>query len=254
MLDVKNLAFSYNDKPFLRDITFEVKSGQFIGFLGRNGAGKTTIFKCILSIINNYTGVISVDGHDIRKMSTKEIAKEISYIPQSRNDIFNYTVLDMVLMGTNNQINLFNCPKKKQIEDAYEALKALDIESFADRYYKELSGGEKQLVLIARAIAQNVKIILMDEPTSALDFANQEMVMQAISTFVKTKNIAVLLSSHNPNLVLKYCDKVIALFKGQIDTLGDTHSVLNEQLIKKLYDIDCKIFRTKYGDFIQTIC
>ncbi len=94
----------------------------------------------------------------------------------------------------------------------------------------------------------------MDEPTSALDFANQEFVMQAIKELVRDKNIGVLLSSHNPNLVLKYCNKVIALFKGQIDTLGDTEKVLNEQLIKKLYDIDCKIFRTKYGDFIQAAC
>lgn len=253
MLNVNNFSYSYNDKPFLHDISFSVNEGELVGFIGRNGAGKSTIFKCLLTLINNYKGEITLYEKNTKNMSAKEISTLISYIPQIRKNTFNYNVYDTILMGTNNQLSIFESPGKKQYEITDNAITLLGLENLKYKSFAHLSGGQQQLVLIARAIAQNTKLIIMDEPTSALDYGNQEFVMKKIKDLTKTKNIGILISCHSPNLVLKYCNRIIAINNGKIIANGNTKDVLNEILIETLYNIKTKIYETENGPYIQSI-
>lgn len=251
MLDVKNLKFSYHDNKILHNINFTLNKGDFSGFLGKNGAGKTTVFKCILGLINNYDGQILVDDVDKKKISIKDLSKKIAYIPQKTNIPFNYSVRDFVLMGANNKLNVFSTPDRMLLEKVDGILCRLNIENLKYSSFLKISGGEQQLVMIARAIMQDTEYIIMDEPTSALDFSNQEHIMNIISKLVKQNNIGVIISSHNPNLVVKYCDKIIAISDGTIIESGAVEKVLSEDLIKRIYGVDCKIYDTDDGKFIQ---
>lgn len=253
MLNVNNFSYSYNDKPFLHNISFNINESELVGLIGKNGSGKSTIFKCILKLITKYKGDIILNNKNTKMISTKEISTLVSYIPQIRRNTFNYSVYDTILMGTNNQLSIFDVPRENEHEITNRAIKLLEIEHLKYKSYANLSGGEQQLVLIARAIAQNTKLIIMDEPTSALDYGNQEFVMKKIYDLVKTKRISVLLSCHSPNLVLKYCEKSIAINNGEIIAKGNTKDILNENLIEKIYNIKTKLYNTDNGLYIQSL-
>ncbi|MDO5563726.1 MAG: ABC transporter ATP-binding protein [Eubacteriales bacterium] len=261
MLYVKNLSFSYekeknkrtkNCSYELNNITFSLDQEKIYALIGSNGAGKTTLFKCILNMLTSYEGLIEVDGKDIKTLSARELAKFISYIPQQREIAFSYSVLDTILMGTTNSLKIYEKPKEKEIDKAKEALSLLGIEKLKYRSYNYLSGGEKQLVLIARAIAQNAKIILMDEPTSALDYYNQHLVMKVVR-MLKEKGYGIIISCHNPQMVLNYSDELIAIKESKIVEKGLTKEIVSEKFIKKLYNMDVKIIKENEGYVILPI-
>ena len=168
-LQVEGLSFAYGAHEVLRDVTFSALDGQLLSVLGPNGVGKSTLFRCVLGLLEGYGGTISIDGTDTRPLSAREIAHRIAYIPQTHYPAFNYSVFDMVLMGTTHSMGAFAAPGAKQRRAAETALRRMEILHLAERSYMRLSGGEQQMVLIARALAQEAKILLMDEPTSALD-------------------------------------------------------------------------------------
>ncbi|MDD3400575.1 MAG: ABC transporter ATP-binding protein [Eubacteriales bacterium] len=239
-LAVKDLSFSYTDVPVLQGVSFTLQSGEVAAVLGANGAGKSTLFRCVLGLLNKYGGSITIDGKEIKSLSPKRLSRLIAYIPQSHYPAFQYTVLDMVLMGMAPQISALGSPGSKQRNQAMQALDMLNIGALAQRSFLRLSGGEQQLVLIARALVQQARILLMDEPTANLDFGNQHLVL---STAQKLKNegYAVLLSTHNPQQALLYADRLIAIKDGHICADGIPHDVLSAQLIKSLYGLDVKI-------------
>lgn len=235
-LRVEHLTFGYRCWNVLDDVSFEAGDGNLICLLGCNGAGKSTLFRCILGMLPYKKGNIQVDGTDIHSLSIKERAQRIAYIPQSQTGVFNYSVLDIVLMGTTSQLGSFSCPGKSQIEKATEAMEMLGIAQFAERSYAHLSGGEQQLVLIARAIAQQAKTLIMDEPCSSLDYGNQVYVMEQVKSLAK-QGFLVLMSTHNPEQAFLFADQVMVLLNKKIECCGSPGEVLDAPLIERIYGI-----------------
>lgn len=246
---VENVSFAYDKNPVLHDVSFGVEKGEFLSVLGPNGVGKSTLFRCILGALDDYHGIISVDGQDIRTLSHRECARRIAYIPQTHRPTFGYTVLDTALMGTTRQLSPFQQPRREQIDMAHEALCRMGVDHLAERNFSQLSGGEQQLVLIARAIAQQSDILIMDEPTSALDYGNQLRVLQQVHDLSR-EGYTVLLSTHNPQHALTFADRVLALHEGTVAAHGNAKEVLTPALMQKLYRIDVTFADTQGGSVI----
>jgi len=211
--------------------------------------GKSTLFRCILGLLKDYTGKIFLTGKDIKKLSTGEMAKLIAYIPQSHYPSFNYSVFDMVLMGTAVQISSLSSPGKKQIELVNRALDKMGIYHLKERGYMQISGGERQLVLLARALVQEAKILVLDEPTSNLDFGNQIKVMLQIKNLAK-EGYTIIQSTHNPDQTFLFSDKIIAMKGGRIIKYGKPDDIISNDLIQSLYDVDVEI-QSLYDDKIR---
>lgn len=235
-LSVQQLSFSYENRPVLSGIDFCLHTGCYVCVLGKNGAGKTTLFKCILGLLEGYRGDILLGGRNIRTARRKELAASIAYIPQMHANAFPYSVMDMVLMGTTSAFSAFSTPGKKQREAAENALSTLGMEAFSQRSYTQLSGGEQQMVLIARALAQNARILIMDEPCASLDYGNQIRVMEKLSILSKSGYL-ILQSTHNPEHAFLFADHVLALVNGRMDAFGPPGEVLSQELLEKIYQI-----------------
>lgn len=238
-IEIEHVSFSYKDTPVLKDVSFSAKKGELIAVLGANGVGKSTLFQCISGFLKS-SGRIMIDGRPQSEMSVRDMAKTIAYVPQSHAPAFNFSVSDMVLMGTTAQLGTFASPGVEQIAVARDVLKRLKIEALEHRGFREISGGEQQLVLIARALAQQAKILLMDEPTANLDYGNRIRVMTEIHNLTKD-GYTVLLSTHNPDQAFLFADKIAALAGGEVAAFGAPKEVLTAELIQKLYQIDVKI-------------
>ena len=249
MIETENLHFSFGEKEVLRGVSFALRDQGLTALLGCNGAGKTTLFRCMLGLLPNYTGSIRVGGRELKSYTARELASCIAYIPQFNYPAFNYTVLDMVLMGTTPQVSLFSSPGEEQILLAKSAMEKLGIADLRDRGFTRLSGGEKQLVLIARALAQKAKILLMDEPCSALDFGNQNRVMQTVKRLAE-EDYCVVMSTHHPQHALTYADRVIALSDGKILRDGSPDAVMDKPLMQTLYGLPVNFAETPYGRVI----
>jgi iron complex transport system ATP-binding protein len=240
-LRVDHLSFGFHGIKALDDIFFEVDYGNLACLLGCNGAGKSTLFRCILGLLPYQQGNIFVDDTDISSLSIKDRAKKIAYIPQGLSGDCYYVALDLVLMGTSSQLGHFSSPGKIQITRAYEALEMLDIAYLAKRCYAHLSGGERQLVLIARAIAQQTKILIMDEPCASLDYGNQIMVMDEIKKLAK-QNYLMLMSTHNPEHALLYADETLVLLDKKIECFHSPCEIMNASLIERIYGVPVVIY------------
>jgi iron complex transport system ATP-binding protein len=239
-LDVKNLSFSFKSNIILNKINFSSDSGECIFLLGENGAGKTTLFRCILGLLREYTGDVLVDGINCKRLSVKEMARKISYIPQAHSPTFNYSVFQTALMGTNALMNMFSAPGEKERQIVFEKLEMLGISHLAERGYAELSGGERQLVLVARALVQNSRILIMDEPTANLDYGNQFRIMEQVKKLAH-QGYLILLSTHNPEHALLFADKVLILKDSKIMMYGTPAETLNPQTIENIYGIDVEV-------------
>jgi len=243
-----NFHYSKNGPEVLHQVSFKANEGDLIAVLGPNGVGKSTMFKCILGFFKNYSGEIFLEGQNLRNLSHKEIAKHIAYIPQSTYPTFNYEVLDVVLMGLTSQLSVLSAPKKEHSVKAMEALESLGIGHLAHAGYGEISGGERQLVLIARALVQDAKILIMDEPTANLDYGNQLRVMCRVVELAKEGYI-IILSTHNPDHAFLYANRVLMIYGGSVIADGKPAEVLDETLIKQVYNVDTRIeeFRDELG-------
>ena len=231
-IDVKDLSFAYGKQQVLRQVSFRTSPGQLVAVLGPNGAGKSTLFRCILGFLPRYRGEIALCGHDLRSLDRRSLARLAAYIPQSSAPVYNYTVRDTVLMGA----DPFHAPGPSQQETADRVLETLGIRNLADRGINEISGGERQLALIARALVQNAEILIMDEPSANLDFGNQQRVLAQIRPLT-ARGYTVLLSTHNPEHALHYAHRVLALQGGHIAADGPTETALTPQLLQTLYGI-----------------
>ena len=168
-IEVKNLSFSYGEHEVLHDVSFSVAAGEYLSILGPNGVGKSTLFRCVLGLLRDYTGSVTVEGRDDKSLSIREAARLIAYIPQSSHPAFNYSVRDIVLMGTTSGLGTFATPKKEDVRRVDEALEKIGIPHLAERCFHRISGGQRQRIGVARAFAADPEIIYFDEPTSALD-------------------------------------------------------------------------------------
>lgn len=240
-IEVKNLSFSYKKGiPVLHDVNFQLQSGKFICLLGPNGVGKSTLFKCMLGLLRNYTGEILIDGENTRSLTQKQLARKVAYIPQSTAPVFNYTVADVVLMGTTSLTSGFSSPGEKERVYVTQALETLNIQHLQDRMFMNISGGERQLVLVARALAQQAGILFMDEPTANLDYGNQVRVLEQVRR-LSGSGYTVIQSTHNPEQAFLYADEVLAVKDGTIAAHGSPNKVMDAGLIRDLYGIEAQV-------------
>ena len=240
MLEVKDLSFSYGGRRILDGVSLRAEKGQFVSVLGSNGVGKSTLFKCILGVLRDYSGSVTVDGRDTRGMSVRELAQKIAYIPQMSASAFNYSVEDIVLMGTTASFHSLRSPGREELHRAEEALERMGISGLRQRCFHHLSGGEKQLAVIARALAQQADILLLDEPASALDFGNRMRILNEAKSLARDGYL-VIQSTHDPESAFMFSDRLIALKDGKVFAQGTAAEVLTEQNIRQLYGVDTKL-------------
>ena len=248
-ITVENLVFSYGKHSVLKGINLNIETGEFISILGSNGVGKSTLFKCMLGLNSSYTGNVYINQKNIRDMTVKEIASNIAYIPQHTVPAFNYSVEDIVLMGTTAQMHALSTPKDAEIEACHSALKKVGIENLRSRCFHLLSGGEKQLAVIARALAQNAPIIMLDEPTASLDFANQMLVLKQMRKLAD-EGYTIIQTTHNPEHSYMFSDKIAAIKDGKIMICASPDEVMHEDIISKLYGLEVKI-SSLYNDNVR---
>ena len=246
ILSCENLSFSYGTHEVLREVRFGVEKGEFLSLLGPNGVGKSTLFRCILGTLTDYRGSVFVEGQEIRTLSQRERAQRIAYIPQTHRPTFGYTVLDTVLMGTTRTLSPFTPPRQAQVDMAMAAMERVGVTELAERNFAHLSGGEQQLVLIARAIAQQSDILIMDEPTSALDYGNQLRILQQVRALSR-EGYTVLLSTHNPQHALAFADRLLVLHDGTAAAVGKPPQVLTPALMETLYGVTVDFLDTASG-------
>lgn len=234
MLEVEHLRFSYGKREVLRGVDLRVEPGELVFVLGANGAGKTTLFRCILGLLPGYQGCVRVDGCDVSSLAPRALAKKIAYIPQTSHMIFPYTALELVLMGTNRRLGLFSAPGRRERAIAMEALEELGIADYAHRSFAELSGGEQQLVLAARALAQQARLLLMDEPTSALDPIStskiEDLAMELKSDYT------IVIVTHNMQQAARISDKTAFFLLGELVEFGPTEQVFSMPKDKRTED------------------
>ena len=238
LLKVTDIRCGYNHKEIVHSASLSVAEGEFCALLGLNGCGKTTLIKAICGFLPTHQGKCLVGGVDCTKMNERQRALQISYIPQRGSLISGKTVLEVVLMGFNARLHLLDSPGKIHREKALEALTQLGMDQLADRDYATLSEGQKQMVILARTMVQDTPVMLMDEPDSALDFVNRNIVLEKVRQILHTHRRAGLITLHDPNFALSYCDSVLLMREGHIIqrlSLWDASRQDVEDALKKIY-------------------
>ena len=247
ILQVESVDFSYRQRKVLSNVSFSVKAGEICGFLGPNGSGKTTLLKCINRVLNNEAGTIRIHGRDVTNLSRADIAKLVAVVPQELAIMFPFTVMQIVLMGGSGRFGPSGVPGKKDYSAAMEVLRELHAKHLADQRYNELSGGEKQVVLIARALFQKTEILLLDEPISHLDFRRQHLIMELIKRITEVRRLTTLITLHDPNTAGRYCDRLIMLNEGKIFHQGSRDEIFHAEALGSIYEMKIKIERTDGG-------
>ncbi len=238
-LEAKDVVFSYDGKAVLDRVSFSVSSGEAVALLGPNGAGKSTLFKCLLGFRRPLGGSVLLDGKNIGDYSRRELARMIAYIPQYFSAGFNHTVSESVLMGFSSRLSLFDVPSLNMKKRALEALELFGIADLAGKGVRDISGGERQLALLARSWVQDARILIMDEPASNLDYGNAMRIMEMIGR-VSGEGRAVLFSTHDPNQALAGSTRIIALKSGAVLYDGRPRDV-EGKLFGMLYGVDASI-------------
>ncbi len=243
MLEVKGLSFRHKGQreETLRGVSFWASPGSVTVVLGPNGSGKSTLFKCIVGLWTPSRGEVIAQGRDARRLSFRERAKLFAVVPQEHEPPFPYRVLDVVLMGRASHVGVFSSPQKKDYDRAQEAVEMLGIGHIREKAYTKISGGERQLVLIARALAQEAPIMVLDEPTSHLDFRNQIQVLVKVRTVARERGKTVLVTLHDPNLASLFSDHVVVVAQGTVMCEGTPRGIITETLIKRVYNVDTKL-------------
>ena len=242
ILSVEGLSFKYPSRSVIKDINFSISKGDFLAVLGINGAGKSTLLKCINRVLKPQAGAVFIKNDAAFKLTRRELAKRIGYVAQ-RNESIRFTVFDAVLLGRKPYIQWE--ASQNDLEIVHEALKALELEEYSLRYLNELSGGELQKVMIARALAQKPEILLLDEPTSSLDLKNQLEVAKIIKKVVKDRQMAAVVTMHDLNLAIRLADKFLLIKNGEIFAAGGIE-VMTPKNIESVYSVPVRI--NKFDD------
>jgi len=237
VLSCRNLGFSYQKKKVLENISLDFYQGEFVGLLGRNGAGKSTLLSCLCGLLSADFDRLAIEGIDLSKAGRRDIARILSFVPQEHEDMFPFSVLDVVVMGRTVFLGSFGAPGKKDVQLAKEVLAELQITDLAQRVYTSLSGGEKQLVLLARALVQTRKIVLLDEPTNHLDYKNRYHMLAQLKGLSRDHGSCIVACLHDPNHALLFADRVILLQEGRILLEGRTGEALSCDAVSRLYGI-----------------
>lgn len=245
-LEVSKGFFKFKKTDYiLRDINFSLVDGDVLSVLGPNGVGKTTLIKCLTGLLPWTRGETFIDGKNISAMKEREVWSKISYIPQKRNFSFSYTGLEMVLFGSTSSLNIFERPSQKEIERAREVMKMIEIDHLADKIANEMSGGELQMLLIARSLIKEPKIIILDEPESGLDYKNQIIILDLIKKLSES-GVIIVMNTHYPDHALKISNKCLLLNYDKTYKFGETREVLNRENLKKSFSVEVKIEKISF--------
>ncbi len=250
LVSVVNLDFDYAHKQVLRDVNFEVKRGTICGLLGPNASGKSTLLKCINGVLKPRGGHVSICGTEVGSLSRSKIAGLMAVVPQQMTVVFAFTALEMVVMGKAARLERFRLPSRKDYLEARRCLDDLGIGPLWRRRFNELSGGERQLVLLARAMFQDTTILLLDEPTSHLDFKNQFMIMDKVHDITRAKNLTTVISLHDPNLAARYCTHMVMLKEGHLHFEGSRCEAIHPDVLGGMYGMNVMIESTGRSDVV----
>ena len=238
MMEVKNLSFHYKGtREVLKDVSFRMEPGRFLAILGNNGVGKSTLLKCFNHILKPDAGQVLLEGKDLLTMSSREVAKSVAFVSQSVPDT-QMTVHDVVMLGRRPYMKWGITEADHRI--VHDAMHRLGVEEMRGRFLNQLSGGEKQKVMLARALAQQPKALLLDEPTSALDIQNQYHVLKLVRDICHQDQITAIVVIHDLNLALRFCDRFLLLKDGQVFRYGD-RSVLDSEALRQVYGVQAKV-------------
>ena len=247
LLTIEELTCGYGQNEVLRDLGMEIRAGEIWCILGRNGVGKTTLFKTILGSLPKIGGRILLGGRDTQEMSRREIARMIAYVPQYHTPPFPFTVREVVVMGRNAYIGTFGAPSAEDERAADRVLKSLRIAHLADREYTQISGGERQMVLIARAMAQEPVLLMMDEPAANLDYGNQVKMLKKMRELAGA-GISIVFTSHNPEHAFLCEANVAAIVDADTVLTGPAKELIDEDLLKRMYGIDACLLEGERPD------
>ena len=250
LLEAHELGIGYPGQAVGRDVSMAVAPGEVLCLLGPNGCGKTTLFKTLLGLLAPQAGRVSLGGDDLDRLRRTEIARRVAYVPQAQAGLFPYSALDLVLMGRIAHRGLFAGPTREDRDVAQRALDELGIGDLADRDVTRLSGGQRQLVVVARAIAQAAPLIVMDEPTASLDFGNQVVVLSEVRRLAD-RGVGIVLSTHDPDHAFAVGTTVALMRSGKILASGEPSAVLTAERLSGVYEVKITIERLADG---RTIC
>lgn len=240
-IEVERLNFSYGPQKVIEDCSFRLERGQIIGLLGRNGSGKTTLLRLLTGSLITKSGSVKADGIDVYKASRRDLGRLIAYVPQAHQAVFAYTAIDMVVMGRNPHLGFFSRPQREDYYKAERALEQVGMLHMRNRYYMEMSGGEQQLVFLARALVQDAGYYVLDEPTSHLDYYNQHAIMRTLEQIVEAQNCGIIIAIHDPNLALSFAGSALLLQEGRILDMGEVVTTMTAQNLSTLYNMDLGI-------------
>ena len=241
MMEIKDLKFTYNKKTVLDGISFDIKPGEILGILGLNGCGKTTLLKNLNKNLEPDDGAIFIGSEELSKMTKRSIAQQIAAVPQGNEIKFAFTVNDIVSMGRIPFLSTFSGESSEDLKIIDEAINMVGLEEFRERHINTMSGGERQRVIIARALAQTPKIILMDEPTLHLDINTQFEVLDLIYRLSRERGLTVVIVSHDLPMVARYCDRIIMLKDRKIFASGLPEDILTSENMKEVFKVDAEL-------------
>lgn len=253
ILTINNLTFSYDKISVLKDINFHVSSGKFISILGPNGSGKTTLLKNICGLLKPNEGTILLHDKEISNLNKKDFAKVISVVHQYNNIGFSFSVFDTVLMGRFPYINKFKGETKKDIKIVEEAMQNTGVWNLRNKDIREISGGERQRVMIARALVQEPELLVLDEPISNLDVKFQISILNLCKKLNEEKGLTIITTLHDINLAAQYSDSILLLDKGQIAAQGKPKNVLTPKNIEDVYEVEVEILNSEKNGFSYII-
>jgi len=242
-IEIKNADLGYGREAILSDVNFEMNSSEVVCLLGPNGAGKTTLLKTLLGFLKPISGDILLNGKSIKSWNNSEFAKKIGYVPQAHNTPFPYTVIECVLFGRTAHLGLFGSPGKADRLIAEKCIEILGIGHLKNRPFTQLSGGERQLTVIARALAQEPSFLVMDEPTSNLDFGNQVKVLKKINE-LQNNSLGIFIATHSPDHAFLLKSKVVMISNGKLYRYGEPAEIITETNMKIVYGVDIKVIGT----------
>lgn len=251
ILEVKSLAYSYGNGPVFEDVSFSLGNGEVMCILGPNGAGKSTLIKCVAGIFTPASGSVRIMGEDTASLGAGGIAKLIGYVPQQNEVVFPFTVLDFVVMGRTPHIPLCSSPGEKDMEIAHESLAMVGIDDLAERTMNSLSGGQRQMVLIARALAQQPSLLLLDEPTAHLDFGNQVLVLETVQKLALS-GMSILMNTHMPDHAFLVGSRAAALTGCRLVAVGEVAAVVNSSVMSSIYGV--KVAVREIEDIKRKVC
>jgi iron complex transport system ATP-binding protein len=238
-LRVKGVSFRYGSREVLRGVSVEVGAGEVLGVVGPNGAGKSTLLRCVGHILRPQVGTVLVDGKDLARLAARERARRVGYVPQGSDGVFPGTVLEAILLGRKPHLGWG--VSAHDLEVVARIMGWLGVEHLAGRRFAELSGGEKQKVLLARALAQEPEVLLLDEPTSNLDIRCQLEVMALLGRLARERKKCVLVAMHDLGLAARHCDRLLMLKEGEVFAVGTPGEVLNPQNLREVYGVEVHV-------------